>query len=255
MIKVIVPISGGKDSQACLKLALANYEKENILGLFCDTQFEHPLTYSHIDKLRSLYGVKIETITAGSVPDIVHKFKSFPTSRFRMCTDRLKIQPSKKFYIYLAKNQGTGFEVWLGMRKAESGDRSRRYAGIVGNEIYEPHELGKAFPQYLSKKLGVMFRLPIIDWSDNDVFEYINNEENPLYKMGSKRVGCFPCLASSDRNKERDFNMDDFGRAQYELVKDLAKITNNPIFTSKGGMQRNNEKQDDLFNGCSFCAI
>jgi len=254
-IKIVVPVSGGKDSQACLKLALENYSADEILGLFCDTQFEHPLTYAHIDKLRCLYGVKIERITAGSVPDVVRKFKTFPTSRLRMCTDQLKIQPAKKFYIELATQQKAGFEVWMGMRKAESGDRSRRYAGKVGAEVYAPHEIGKAFPKYLSQKLGVMFRIPIIDWSDADVFEYLAGEENQLYKMGSKRVGCFPCLASSDRNKEHNFNMDEFGRSQFALVKDLVKITNNPIFTSKGGAMRNNENQDDLFNGCAFCAI
>ena len=48
MIKVVVPISGGKDSQACLKLALQDYDKSQVMGLFCDTQFEHPFTYAHI---------------------------------------------------------------------------------------------------------------------------------------------------------------------------------------------------------------
>lgn len=32
-IKIVVPVSGGKDSQACLKLAVSKYEKHEILGL------------------------------------------------------------------------------------------------------------------------------------------------------------------------------------------------------------------------------
>ena len=255
MYKIVVPISGGKDSQACLKLALESYDKTEILGLFCDTQFEHPLTYQHIDNMRELYSVKIERICNGSVKELVMKFKQFPTSRFRMCTDRLKIQPSKKFYVELAENQGHGFEVWMGMRRSESHARSKHYKGIIGDEIYAPHEMGKAFPKYLNKKLGVWMRLPIVEWSDFDVFEFLNGEENILYSKGSKRVGCFPCLASSDRAKEQAFYMDNFGKQQYELVKDLAKHTNNPIFTSIGGTMRNNENQNDIFNGCVFCAI
>ena len=38
--KIVAPISGGKDSQACLKLALESYQSSEILGLFCDTQVE-----------------------------------------------------------------------------------------------------------------------------------------------------------------------------------------------------------------------
>ena len=84
---------------------------------------------------------------------------------------------------------------------------------------------------------------------------FLNGEENPLYKMGSKRVGCFPCLASSDRNKEQNFAMDAFGQQQKELVFNLSREIGEDVYTSKGGCMRNNEKQDDLFNGCSFCAI
>jgi nucleoid DNA-binding protein len=35
---IVVPISGGKDSQACLKLALEHYNPWSILALFCDTR-------------------------------------------------------------------------------------------------------------------------------------------------------------------------------------------------------------------------
>jgi len=38
--KCVVPLSGGKDSQACLVLALRRFLPSEILALFCDTQFE-----------------------------------------------------------------------------------------------------------------------------------------------------------------------------------------------------------------------
>jgi 3'-phosphoadenosine 5'-phosphosulfate sulfotransferase (PAPS reductase)/FAD synthetase len=78
MKQVIVPVSGGKDSQACLKLACEAVGSENVLGLFCDTQFEHPLTYKHIETLEYIYKVVIVSITGGSVPDKVLKYKRFP---------------------------------------------------------------------------------------------------------------------------------------------------------------------------------
>jgi len=144
--------------------------------------------------------------------------------------------------------------VWLGMRTGESRQRNESYKGTISTELIPPHDMGKSFPKYLNKN-GVWFRLPVVDWSEKEVLDFIKHEKNPLYSQGSKRVGCFPCLASSDRNKERDFAHDKFGTQQFELVKDLAKHTKNDIFTSKSGAMRNNEKQGDLFNGCAFCAI
>ncbi len=253
MIKVVVPISGGKDSQACLKLALQDYDKKEVLGLFCDTQFEHPLTYTHIDKMRGMYGVKIERITAGSVPDQVEKAGIFPGGGARFCTDRLKLRPSRDFYKKLADQQGE-FDVWLGMRAGESSERAKRYMDKINTVSYPPHEVLKDFPKYLHR-MGVTFRLPILDWEIWDVFEFLGGEENPLYAKGSERVGCFPCLASGDRNKERDFAMDDFGRSQRVIVAELEKKIGRSIFTSKSGAMRNNENQSDIFNGCAICSI
>lgn len=253
MIKIVIPISGGKDSQACLKLALQSNHKNEVIGLFCDTQFEHPLTYAHIDKMRDLYGVKIERVCAGSVPEKVLKYKRFPGGGARHCTDELKIQTSKKFYKALAEQQG-GFEVWVGMRSDESSEREKRYMGKINTESYPPHEVLKDFPKYLYK-MGVTFRLPVLDWGKQDVFDYLNGEENPLYAQGSERVGCFPCLASGDRNKERAFADGEFGREQRIIVKELERQIGHSIFTSKGGSMRNNENQSDIFTGCAMCTI
>ena len=242
MIKIVVPISGGKDSQACLKLALETYAPAEILGFFCDTRFEHPLTYTHIETIGKLYGVEIRTVCAGSVEDQILKNGMFPNSVSRFCTDRLKIQPSKRFYKDLAEEQGEGFEVWLGMRAGESNKRARRYKDIIHTDRYAPHDVLSSYPKYL-EKLGVSFRLPILEWSFDDVMDYLEGDENPLYKKGFDRVGCFPCLATSDTKKERAFKFDEFGAKQRETVMRLDKII---------GVKNTN--QYDLFR-CSFCEI
>lgn len=253
MIKVVVPVSGGKDSQACLKLALREFDKSEVLGLFCDTKFEHPLTYAHIETMRSLYGVEIKTICAGSVPEKILKYGRFPGGGARFCTEELKIVPAKKFYKALAEQQG-GFQVWYGMRADESNERRKRYEDKIDATLYPPHEVMSKYPKYLHR-LGVMFRLPVIDLTKGEIFEILAGEENPLYLDDFDRVGCFPCGAAGDAAKEKAFAYDDFGRNQKVIMMRLAKQINKPVFTSIGGSMRNNEGQMRLFDGCAVCAI
>lgn len=264
VVRVVVPVSGGKDSQATLKLAAQTYPASEIRGLFCDTHFEHPLTYEHIEKLRSLYGnIRIDTISAGTVEEQCLKHKRFPGGGARFCTDELKIRPTKVYCRELAIEQGSrlrsvkqkiagasdgGFEVWYGMRSDESAERDRRYAGKVCDEVYPPHEVMSKYPQYLAA-LGVSFRLAVLDWSRLDVLEYLDGEENPLYAAGFDRVGCFPCLASGDAPKEKAFQHDDFGREQFAKVIRISPIIGKSIWTSKGGKSRNEGA------GCAVCAI
>lgn len=253
--KAVVPISGGKDSQACLQIALEIWPKDEVLGLFCDTKFEHPKNYAHIEKIASLYGVEILTITAGSVDQKVLKYGRFPGGGARHCTDELKIIPSKKFYKELAEQQG-GFQVLYGMRWGESNDRERLYAGKTNDTLYPPHEVMDKYPKYLAQ-MGVLFRLPVLDWSAEQVFNYLRGEHNPLYEEGFDRVGCFPCLASGDQWKEKAFAHDDFGSSQRIRVRNLEDTIGKDIFTSKGGCQRNNKDQIKLFDGpgCAMCSI
>jgi len=258
MIKCIVPISGGKDSQSCLKLAITEFDKSEIIGLFCDTKFEHPLTYQHVKDISKMYGVEIRTVNAGSVEDKCTHHKRFPSGTARHCTNELKIIPSKKFYKALAEEQGEGFIVYYGMRSEESAERAKRYKLKMADEIYEPHEVISNYPKYLGK-LGVRFKLPIIEWTNKQVFNFLNGEHNSLYDSGFDRVGCFPCLAGGDRWKEKAFAFDKFGQEQRIKVAVVEEAINKSVFTSKGALQRNNPDQTDMFDdsssGCRFCDI
>lgn len=222
-----------------VKLALKSFDKDELLFVFCDTGYEHPLTYSHVDWMEKEYGVQVVRLeNKKSVYDLVIQTGCFPTDIMRFCTNELKIQRGKNFYARLAVMQECGFEVWYGMRLGESLARSKRYKDKKADGLYPPHEVLSNYPKYLSK-LGIKFRLPILELEEEDVFEILGGEENPLYSKGFDRVGCFPCLASGDKPKEKAFNLDDVGKQRRIEVLQIAEVIGKNIFTSKGGLKRN----------------
>jgi 3'-phosphoadenosine 5'-phosphosulfate sulfotransferase (PAPS reductase)/FAD synthetase len=248
-VKIIVPVSGGKDSQACLKMAVEEYGSENVRGLFCDTHFEHPLTYQHILNIAARYGVRIDFVSGGTVIQKSLRYGRFPGGGARHCTDELKIRETKFYLKRLGEQEGIT-QVWYGMRHDESNARAKRYAYKDPDELYPAHEVLKnKYPKYL-EKMGFMFRLPIIDWYDNEVFEYLEGHHNPLYDQGFNRVGCFPCLASGDKWKIKAFEHDDFGKSQRIAVKQVEEEIGKSVFTSGIGARYEDDSQ-----GCLICSI
>src|SRR5690554_3867482 len=95
-MKVIVSYSGGKDSQACLLWAVEKYGSKNVEAVFCDTGWEHPVTYAHIQKTTKALGVPLVTIKSkkyDGMIDMAEKKKRFPAMMSRFCTSELKINP------------------------------------------------------------------------------------------------------------------------------------------------------------------
>lgn len=248
MIKCVVPVSGGKDSQACLKLAVSEFGSGHVLGLFCDTKFEHPKTYQHVRDMSDMYGVEIVTVSGGSVQDKIRKYKRFPGGGARFCTDELKIRETRIFLAQFVKDNGP-FQVWYGMRTDESAERSKRYAYKDPDELYEPHEVLAKYPKYLGAS-GIKYRLPIVDWTTAEVMGLLGGEENPLYAEGFNRVGCFPCLASGDKWKIKAFTHDAFGNNQLIAIRRLEEETGKSVFTSGIG-----QRFDDDSQGCRLCEI
>ena len=245
MIDIVVPVSGGKDSQACLKLAVEEYGPDKVQGLFCDTKFEHPLTYRHIYNMHRLYNVKVDVVCGGSVIEKCRKYKRFPGGGARFCTEELKMRETKIYCKRVAEQQRQGFQVWYGMRVEESINRKKKYSGLSDTELFDMHELFPSkYPKYLAK-LEVYMRLPIVNYSEQDVFNLLDGKHNPLYDLGFDRVGCFPCLAGGDGWKMKAFEFDEFGKQQREKIWTLEEEFGKSVFTSKKYKGE----------GCMLCAI
>lgn len=254
----VVQISGGKDSQACAKLVRERNPDAHIVGIFCDTQYEHQWTYAHVERVAELYNLELVTLNAGSVESEVTKWGRFPGGGARHCTEYLKIKPAKDWLIAKAIKTGGKIINYIGVRADESPERTKRYGGYDASLIM-PHEfMPSKYPKYMGDKLGIRYCTPIVEWSSGDVFTYLDGEHNPLYDNGFSRVGCFPCLAGGDKEKGRAFNFDSTGRKHYEIAKKLEAITvasgNKPLFNTKIGAKIECGL-DNSGAGCAFCSI
>ena len=205
-MKILVSFSGGKDSQACLIKAAQEYGPSKIEAVFCDTGWEHPDTYKHIEDVCSEMGVKSRVLKPelGFV-ELAKKKKRFPSVFQRFCTIELKIKPTID-YILSLKDSVIVIE---GVRAQESPKRAvmsdecmyfRSYfEGINGRkESYRRKEVLEWCKDYDASVLRPIFR-----WTAQEVIDCIlqaGQKPNPLYYRGYSRVGCMPCVMSRMSN-------------------------------------------------------
>lgn len=205
-MKILVSYSGGKDSQACLIESVKKYGASNITAVFCDTGWEHPDTYKHIDDVCNEMKVKLRVLKPelGFV-ELAKKKKRFPSVFQRFCTFELKIKPTIDYILSL----NDSVIVIEGVRAQESSKRAAMsdecmyfrsyFDGINGKkETYRKKEVIEWCKHYDASVIRPIFR-----WSAQEVIDYIiasGQKPNPLYYRGYNRVGCMPCIMSRMSN-------------------------------------------------------
>ncbi|HCC51472.1 MAG TPA: sulfate adenylate transferase [Porphyromonadaceae bacterium] len=205
-MKILVLYSGGKDSQACLIESVKKYGADRITAVFCDTGWEHPLTYNHIQATTEIMGIKLVVLKPqlGFI-ELAKKKKRFPSVFQRFCTIELKIKPTINFILSLSES----VIVIEGVRAQESKKRAEMsnecmyfrsyFDGINGKkESYRRKEV----IEWCSKYDASVIR-PIFKWDAQQVIDCILNarqKPNQLYYKGYSRVGCMPCIMSRMSN-------------------------------------------------------
>lgn len=150
-MKILVSFSGGKDSQACLIQAFKQYGGGNLTAVFCDTGWEHPDTYKHVNDVCLQMGVRL--ITLKSKYDFVslaaHK-KRFPSTNARFCTSELKMKPMIDYVLSLKES----CIIIQGIRAGESTARAAMEEECMYFKSYfQPNKKGRT-ENYRSKLLA-----------------------------------------------------------------------------------------------------
>jgi len=188
----LVQFSGGKDSVVVLDKALKEAALDRVVvPVFFDTGWEHELTYQYLEQIATYFDISILWIHGPTLKDLILKYKKFPFYGAKFCTRELKVRQMKRLLQRL-KGEINDVIVTLGVRKQES----RLNILPPKEEVYLS---GKPVPLYDNNKFSftVRIRRPIVDWTDKQVWRYINDRKlpiNPLYERGHQRIGCYPCF-------------------------------------------------------------
>lgn len=238
-----IGISGGKDSSALLLWAIheSGLPRESLRVTFCDTGNEDDLTYEHLQLIDRTV-IKPAGIIGGLEtlkPErdfwkLALWKKRFPSRKAQFCTQHLKLFPTQKWVLEHFSDDTT-VVVLNGKRIGESAERKKSMSGKPEREWS---------PFWACEEWA-----PLMHWSIEDVLAIhrrYNLPLNPLYDLGARRVGCWPCincgkseirLVSKHRPEKIDFIEEqenlheaDHGRFSSFFTK---KVTTKPYRTKK----------------------
>ncbi|MDH4263220.1 MAG: phosphoadenylyl-sulfate reductase [Spirochaetia bacterium] len=171
--------SFGKEDQAITDLIVKNKWPVKIVTIDTGRLFNE--TYSLHRRTNDQYKIKIESVfpDTNELEKLIRKkgpdsFYDSVENRKECCEIR-KVHPLKKTL--------GGFTVWItGIRKAQSTERSN----LDMIEFDEAHQVVKIHP--------------LLNWSDDDLEKYIEENKVPvsiLHSKGYPSIGCAPCTRAT----------------------------------------------------------
>lgn len=259
----IIGYSGGKDSTGVLQLvwnALASLplesRKKTVHVISTDTQVENPIVSAWVSNSLKKMETSAQKQKLPIKPYLLHpniketfwicligKGYPAPRNQFRWCTERLKINPANTFIRDVVRISGETILV-LGTRKAESARRAITMEKHQSKRVRDRLSPNASLPNSL-------IYTPIEDWSNNDVWLYLMQWENPwgnsnkdLFAMyrgatadnecplvvdtstpscGDSRFGCWVCtMVNKDKSMEAMIQNDE----EKEWLQPLLDIRN-----------------------------
>ena len=237
----VVGYSGGKDSTAVLQLIWMALDrmpdkdrKKPIHVITTDTLVENPIVAAWVNQ--SIERIKISANESGLpifshrlTPEVTDTFwvnligRGYPApkTKFRWCTERLKIKPSNQFIKNVVKENGEAIVV-LGTRKSESSNRARSMEKLERKQVRDKLNMR---PNLINS----FVYSPIEAWSNDDVWMFLmqypnawgfdNKDLLTMYKgassdgecplvvdsttpsCGDSRFGCWVCtVVDKDRS-------------------------------------------------------
>lgn len=202
-LPLIINFSGGKDSVTCL--LLARMVTDNVVAFYVDGGFDLPDTLPYIEKQCKRFNIKLEVARAGvdfvshredgpltecqKFEDYVTHYGYFPTSGCRWCSIWLKQRVMKSFWRKKFGKDRVLYKI-NGVRMFESKVRLWKYGDEKHFTKYSVD--GTPYLRYDNEHKPCITVLPIVEWTDEDVVEFLKREKVEIH-AGYKKYGFSGC--------------------------------------------------------------
>jgi phosphoadenosine phosphosulfate reductase len=168
-----VAMATGFGVEGCVLVSMLAETACNIRLFYLDTDLLFPETYALRDTLESRYGVQFERRSTSLSLDqqsALYGDKLWERQPDECCRLR-KVEPLREML--------SGLRAWItGIRRDQSATRAT--AGVVEQD----------------RKFGLIKINPLVNWSAEDVWEYVKRNDVPhnrLIEQGYVSIGCRPC--------------------------------------------------------------
>lgn len=207
---LVVTTSGGKDSSACVELALRG-------GIPFEVQHSH--TTADAPETVRFVRQEFSRLESLGVKCTIHypTYKGKRTSMWSLIPQ--KLMPPTRLMRYccsvLKENSCNDRMIATGVRWAESTSRAKK-RGIFEKQVSnkdkavntrnDSDSLAELFAPCKLKAKRIVN--PIVDWSDADVWDFLHDAKvpaNPLYECGMERVGCIGCPLAKKSKRYAEF--------------------------------------------------
>ncbi len=186
--KIILNVSGGKDSQAMVEIIASEQGiLDKLVLVYADTGAEWKESIIQCDLISKKYNIPLIIAKAfRSLPEEILRRGMWPSISCRHCTSACKRSNIDKV---VRKYEGNVLVV-TGERREESRKRS----------ILEESE---PLSRLTTKKRNVVSYRPMLGFTEQDIFRIINASglsAHPAYGYGNERVSCALCVLASEND-------------------------------------------------------
>ncbi|MCL1819403.1 MAG: phosphoadenosine phosphosulfate reductase family protein [Oscillospiraceae bacterium] len=245
-IKMCDPISNGYMDEPYYTAYSGGKDSDVLRILFELSGVRYDLVHNHttvdapetVYYIRSIPGVQISKPYI-TMWELIVKKRIPPTRIARYCCEHLK------------ERGGQGRFVATGVRWAESINRRNR-RGSLEIEKSRKHIILNAdndnnrrlYESCMSQ--GKTILNPIIDWTDEDVWEFLHHHgcrSNPLYECGYKRVGCIGCPMVVSKKRIEEFSK--YPKYKNAYIRAFDKMI---VARRENGLPTEWQTGEDVFN-------
>lgn len=187
-MELVINFSGGKDSSAMLAYLCEKYPDIKKHVVYADTGWEHEGTEEWCRSLVSMFGLTLHVVRNPNktLLTMAESRKKFPGMQQRQCTSDLKRGPIET---WIRRNVKDPVVInCLGIRSEESSGRSKQKK-LVRNKNS-------------NSKRTIWNWLPIKDWKEEQVFQYLTEKDIPLHKVYNylRRFSCRICIFMTEHD-------------------------------------------------------